>query len=195
MRRPATARLEEALSIVGGVVDRIELSDRCRPTPCEEWAIDDVLNHMVATTMKFTSFATGETERPATPSGDVLGGDHRASFHAAATASRVAWIVLDEEVGAITRCRLPFGDFSPDDAAAINMFDAIVHGWDLSRAIGATFDVPIELVGAGAEIARSIITPASIRTGHYGEPQHLCGRTELDRLVALTGRDPGWTPR
>lgn len=84
----------------------------------------------------------------------------------------------------------------PADAAgrfALN--ELLVHGWDLARATGLDHhpDEP------GTEIALALLTAARAASGDgsgpFGRPVPVPDSAPaLDRLVGLTGRDPGWTP-
>src|ERR1700733_2199269 len=39
-------------------------------------------------------------------------------------------------------CHLPFGTFTAEQAAGINLFDLLAHGWDISQATGASLVCP-----------------------------------------------------
>lgn len=72
--------------------------------------------------------------------------------------------------------------------------ELIVHGWDLAKATGQHLDPAADLldflldeVSTTAEQGRAM--------GVYGpEVPAPENAPKLDRVVALTGRDPGWTP-
>ncbi|WP_374112782.1 maleylpyruvate isomerase N-terminal domain-containing protein [Gordonia sp. C13] len=83
--------MSAALALVDGVVGEIGGGDYARPTPCAGWDVRAVLNHVVATTAKFSQYALGHTTSPRTVHDDVLGTDPRASFRAATKASTIAW--------------------------------------------------------------------------------------------------------
>jgi uncharacterized protein (TIGR03086 family) len=175
--------LLDALALQLDVVRTLEPPDLLRPSRCEGWSVRDVLNHSMGVTVKFTDFAAGRTDQPRTPPGDVLGRDHRAAFEGVAQSARVAWASAD-----MSRvCRLPFGTFSADLTAGINLFDLLAHTWD----VGATpLDGAEELWIAALDAAVSVIGPD--RDIHqYGPelvPRSQSGR---DRFLAFLGRDSG----
>lgn len=68
-----------------------------------------------------------------------------------------------------------------------------VHGWDLAVATGQVLELPAELlahlhvsIAAGVEQGRAM--------GMYGPQVPVpAGAPTLDRILALTGRDPAWS--
>ena len=74
-------------------------------SPCPGWSVRDVMNHSIGVTMKFADFATGGSDHPRTPPGDLVGRDHRLALRSAAGAARAAWASVDME----RPCHLPFG--------------------------------------------------------------------------------------
>jgi uncharacterized protein (TIGR03086 family) len=79
----------------------------------------------------------------------------------------------------------------------VGLNEVVTHGWDLARATGQPFDVDDATVDACLEFVSPISEPGmeAARAPAFGPvvdaPQ---GASALDRLVALTGRDPGWSP-
>lgn len=70
----------------------------------------------------------------------------------------------------------------------------VVHGWDLATATGQTYDPPAEVVQA----AIAGVTPMlemGREGGWYGtEITVKDSAPALHHLLAMTGRDPSWTP-
>jgi uncharacterized protein (TIGR03086 family) len=178
------------------VVDALGPPDLSRQTPCAGWDVRQVIAHVVGTTMKFTAFALGETERPSRPTGDVLGDslddEFRQSYWEAAAASNAAWAKPAPDR---PMCRLPFGDFPGEYAARINLFDVLVHGWDLANAVGRAYDPSPSLVLLALDVADRLVTPDALAAGQYrdlsgGERIAAEGRREtpMERLLERTGR-------
>ena len=70
----------------------------------------------------------------------------------------------------------------------------IVPGWDLARSQGleVTFD---EDWATGAFHGMSAMGPALHASGQFGTPQPVGEDAPIqDRLLALLGRDPHWSP-
>lgn len=161
------------------------------PSPCDGWSVADVMRHSLGVTMKFSAFAAAETDAPSAPVGDLLGADHGAAFGAAAAFARRAWSGVD-----LTRtCRLPFGTFSAEGAASINLFDVLAHSWDVAAATGATLECDDELWLAGLAAAREVVGPARDER-HYGaELSATAGASPRALLLAYLGRRDGFAPR
>jgi uncharacterized protein (TIGR03086 family) len=164
---PSPPPLALALDHVGTtVVNRLLPSDGDHSTPCPDWNVHQLLNHMIATTAKFTAFARGETDSPHTPSGDLVGAAFQPAYWEAVRASTAAW-ALPQPSRRV--CHLPFGDFSADEAADINLFDVVVHGWDLATAGELDYSVPASLSDRALAVAERLVTPAAVAAGQYGQ--------------------------
>ena len=74
--------------------------------------------------------------------------------------------------------------------------EAVAHGWDLARATGQVFEADEAAIAGSLEFAESMSAPGAeaARAPAFGPVVAVTeGATTLDRLVALTGRDPTWT--
>ena len=75
--------------------------------------------------------------------------------------------------------------------------ELVVHGWDVARATGSPYECEPELLDAARSFLdqfASADAPAG-REVAFGPPQPVpAGATPLDRVIALSGRDPGWSP-
>ena len=164
-----------------------------RPTPCTEWSVRDLVNHVVGEDAWTVPLMNGRTIEDV---GDSLAGD----------------LLGDDPVGAGTRCaaeavssvaqRLPagepvhlsYGEESGEEYVRQLATDHLVHAWDLAAATGGDRALDPEVVAevatwfaereqlyrAGGAIGARVDADAS------GDPQ--------SELLAAAGRDPGWTP-
>lgn len=181
--------LEEALHGASEVVRRLESRHMSLATPCPGWSVADVLNHVVATTTKFTQFAEGQTDTPRTPRGDLLLADPWLAFEQCRAASATAWRTVDWQ----RTCRLPFGAFSAAFAAAINTFDALVHTWDLAQAVAMRIEPSRRLVQVAHAAAVRLVTAEAVARGQYAERdfrRHPGVRSSWPDLLLLAGRNP-----
>jgi uncharacterized protein (TIGR03086 family) len=160
--------------------------DLSRPTPCADWDVRALLDHVVAGQGGLVAVLRGDA--PDWSDGDRLGDDPAGAVDAALEAALAAF----SAPGAVeaTSEKLP-GMRIVDFAAA----DAVVHGWDLATAVGRTLDLPDDVVrvvhdrwsGGAAETGRQY--------GAFGpEVPVQEDRPLLDRLVGALGRDPDWRP-
>ena len=155
-------------------------------TPCAGWSVRDVIDHSIGVTLKFTAFARGATDRPRSPAGDLVGDDHRTAYRDAAAGAKAAWAATDPD----RICHLPFGSFSAELAAGINLFDLLAHSWDIAVATGQAIEYPDEIWAAGLHAARQVVgddrDPA-----HYGpELPREPGHALKDQFLRFLGRDP-----
>jgi uncharacterized protein (TIGR03086 family) len=106
-----------------------------RPTPCSEWDVRALVNHVVGANVRYGLLLHGAaTEQvEATRTVDHLGDDALASF--VATADGV--VACFREDGALDRiAHHVTGDRTGRELLSMRILDVAVHGWDLARAIG-----------------------------------------------------------
>ncbi len=156
------------------------------PTPCTDWNVRDLVNHLVAEDLWAPHLLAGATLADVRDrfDGDVLGSDpHQAWFSArdgalaAATHEALAGTV-HTSMGAI-----------PADAYLMQLFsDHLVHAWDLGRAIGGDEQMPVDLVERCYETAKPYEQSMN-ESGLFGgiiAPRP--GASPPDELLALFGR-------
>jgi uncharacterized protein (TIGR03086 family) len=167
---------------VGGSV---LVSQLALPSMCPGWTVGDVLSHSIGVSIKFADFAAGMTDRPRSPRGDLFGDDHRAALSEAAERARASWATAD-----MTRaCVLPFGTFTAEEAAGINLSDALAHTWDVTRALGMPVGVEDRVWESALSAARRVAGP-NRDPAHYG-PQRPVDRSDppMRRFLCFLGRD------
>jgi uncharacterized protein (TIGR03086 family) len=154
-------------------------------TCCAPWSVYDVVNHVAAVTMKFTTFASGETDAPRSVRGDVLARDPVSGFEATAVASQLAWASVDPA----RQCHLPFGVFTAAEAATVNMFDVLVHGWDIADAVSRPYRIPDDLLPSAIEMGRRLVSVDAVAAGQFAAAAGVV-ETQIsqERLLELTGR-------
>ena len=156
------------------------------PTPCEGWNVRDVANHVATVTEKFTRFAAGEDGLLREDGRDWLGDRPDEGLLRVVSESSATW--RDHPEALERTCHLPFGDFDGATAAAINLFDAVVHGWDVATATDQHWFSPgARAVDLSLEIAELLVTPAARASGQFGPPAS-AKPTPFGRLLGLTGR-------
>jgi uncharacterized protein (TIGR03086 family) len=153
------------------------------PTPCEDWDVRTLLNHMLQTQQYFVRSARGEAASP--PAGappDLMGDDAASAYER----GREATIRTFSEDGVIERTGPSLG---------INVSDTLLHGWDVARATGQDTTMPAGLAQAAYDTVHGAFTDDQ-RTGVFG-PELAVGddASPQDKLLAYTGREPtGRTP-
>jgi len=177
--------LFEALDLQVDVARDLQPSQLSLASPCEGWSVHDVLNHSIGVTMKFSDFAAGGTDHPHAPDGDLVGPDHGVTLRNAADRARGAWGSADMN----RSCCLPFGTFSADLAAGINLFDLLAHTWDIAAAVSRPVDCPDQLWEVALRAAVAVIGP-NRDLGQYGPIVALGTTSSRLRFLGFLGRDP-----
>jgi uncharacterized protein (TIGR03086 family) len=169
-----------ATAIVNGIGDdQYDL-----PSPCDEWTVRGVLNHIVVgnTTVRAITAGRRHPDRTA----DRLGRDPKAAFAASITDTRA---VLSEPGLFERTVTTPVGEAPGVLLVHMRVAELVVHGWDLATATGQSTDIDPELadhVMANWK-ARSGDKPRTLVP--FAEPQpvpaHACA---ADRLAGYLGR-------
>jgi uncharacterized protein (TIGR03086 family) len=183
MYERALARTEE---IVAGT-RREQFGD---PTPCGDWNVRDLLNHIIGGCISVAAGATGKrvgfSEGP-----DHVAQDHVAAYKRASTDALAAF----RAPGALDRTfTLRTGDTPGSVALGLAVADAVVHGWDLAKATGQDGTFDDEVTGALYAMTTQMMAPKGPypRGSSFGDPVEVADDAPLtDRLVAYLGRDPG----
>jgi uncharacterized protein (TIGR03086 family) len=157
-------------------------------TPCTEWAVRDLLNHVVGGGYMFATCLNGGTVDPSAAPADLLGDDHAAAFDAAIAAFNAA---LDATDDLSTMVTLPFGTLPADVALRVAAADLLVHSWDLAKATGQSFSPPDEFVLSATPFYEQFIQPPIRAMGIFAEAVDVGDdASPLDKLVAFSGRKP-----
>ncbi len=176
------------------VVDRIGASQLGAPTPCANFDVQGVLDHMMGLVSTFAPALRGESTsdaptRPAapslvepTPDGEVPSAEFSASM--------LDLLASVDAPGAMDRMiDSPFGTVPGSVFARFAAFDGLVHGWDLATSTGQAYDLPAALVADVAAFAHEAVAPA-MRDGDTFAAQTSApdGASALVQLVAFSGR-------
>jgi uncharacterized protein (TIGR03086 family) len=147
-------------------------------TPCVDWTVRDLLNHMLATQQYFVGSARGEDVSPPGPTPpELLSEDPVADFSRA----RDETLSTYGEDGVVERT---------GPALGIAFADQLLHGWDLARATGQDATMPDGLAQAAYDVVHGRFTDEQ-RQGVFGpEIPAPADASPQDRLLAYVGRDP-----
>ncbi|MEO3766202.1 TIGR03086 family metal-binding protein [Streptomyces sp. B8F3] len=180
-----------ALLAAGVPDDRLE-----DPTPCEGMAVRHLLGHLVGLTAAFRDAGrkdlgpTTGTDPSSGPRPDIGPGWREELARqlpelAEAWHDPAAW-EGDTQAGGIT---LPAAV-----AGRVALNELLLHGWDLARATGRTYEPDDETLRVSYELLAA--TPdGPARAGMFGPVIAVPEDAPLlDQVVGLSGRDPGWTP-
>ena len=185
-----TAMMGKVLTETNRVVDGIEPSQLDNPSPCDEWTVRDVLNHVTGGAKMFAVCVRDgaiSDEQLGSIMGDNLGTDYKGAFR---TASSEALDAFDQPGAAEKMVTLPFGTMPAGVAINIAIFDVATHTWDLAKATGQTMQLDPEVLATAYELAQAMI-PDMRAGGMVGEEVIVAVDAPMeDRLAGLAGRTP-----
>jgi uncharacterized protein (TIGR03086 family) len=186
------ATMHKVIEMTGTVVDNIEPSQLDNPTPCTEWTVRDLLNHITGGATMFglcvRDGSVPDEKFGELMTGDNLGSDFKASFHTAAADAEESFAIP----GAMDRIvKLPFGEMPAGAALNIAIFDVATHAWDLAKATGQSTDLDPEVVAAAYGVARNMLNDDMRGAGIFGPEVVIADDAPMaDRLAAFAGRTP-----
>jgi uncharacterized protein (TIGR03086 family) len=185
LHRRSVATWLERLAAVGD-------DDWDRPTPCTEWSVRDLVNHVVGEDRWTAPLMQGRTIAEVGDSldGDLLGAEPGTA--AVAAGDEAVREVSDRLTDDLT-VQLSYGEEAADEYVRQLIADHVIHAWDLAAAVGADRELEPALV---AELTAWFAD----REDGYRQVGAIGPAVALDdkagaqaRLLAAFGRDPEWT--
>jgi uncharacterized protein (TIGR03086 family) len=161
------------------------------PTPCDEWNVRALLNHMVYELSWAPDLLAGKTVAEVGDKfeGDLLGENALAAWRRAVMTAMDA--VKKADLRAIVH--LSYGDFPAEHYIRELGGDMLIHGWDLDQAIKCTllFD------NATAQATLAFVEPRADefkQSGLFGRRVSVQDGDRLQtKLLAFFGRrEPAW---
>ncbi|MFI5952699.1 TIGR03086 family metal-binding protein [Cryptosporangium sp. NPDC051539] len=143
------------------------------PTPCAEWDVRALVNHMTRGNLNYVALVRGGTaaEFVRLRDADALGADPPAAFARSACACAAAFA----SPGALRRpVDHPLGRVAGEQILAVRTLDSVIHTWDLARALSAD----------------ETLDPAQVRWAQRYLPDIYAGLGDLDRFFAPPGTAP-----
>jgi uncharacterized protein (TIGR03086 family) len=182
------AVLTDLEPVVGGVTGE-QLQDS---TPCTELNVGQLRTHILGW---LTTFAAGFADPDGQAPLDRVDGYTVPADPAAEVRSASAAMATALRAGAAGRPMRLGGSAMPGDMAlSMILWEYQVHGWDLARATGQPWSPPAAAAEESLEFAPGMLTPDYQGDGKAFAPRVPVPATApaLDRLLGLSGRDPGW---
>src|SRR6185312_4878853 len=178
-------------AVVGGIRPE-QLHD---PTPCTEYDVAQLREHVLGW---LTTFASGFADPGGQAPRGSLGGYQVPADPAAEVQAAAGTLTGALRAGAAGRpLRLGSSAMPGEMALGMILWEYQVHGWDLARATGQPWSPP----AAAAEESLGF-APGMLTEDYQGDGKAFARRVSvpasappLDRLLGLSGRDPGWTAR
>jgi len=148
------------------------------PTPCDEWTLRELLNHMLETQWYFINAGRGADASPPGPNPpNILSDNPTADFHLAR--AEVLTVFGQQEVRDKTGMAL-----------GTAFADSLLHGWDVARATGQDDQMPEGLPQAAYDVIHGRFTDEQRKGIFKPEVPVDADATPQQRLLAYTGRRP-----
>jgi len=161
------------LTKVAGAADKLDAQ-----TPCDEWDVRTLMNHMLETDRYFVGSAKGADVSPPAPQPpELLGDDPVADFEHAQEETLQTF----GAEGVIEKTGPSLG---------IAFSDQLLHGWDLARATGQDAMMPAGLAQAAYEMIHGRFTEEQRKGIFKPEITVAPDASAQDKLLAYTGRSP-----
>lgn len=162
------------------VLANVSPDQRSAPTPCAEWTVTDLIDHVLDGNDRV---ARGfNAEQPAERPADLVEA-HRAGADAAQRAFAAP--------GSLDRVfELPFGQIPGRVLIVMRTTDLLTHAWDLAVATGQSTDVDPELAVRQLGLAREGLRPEFRGPGRFFGDEQPCppGYPPAAQLAAFLGR-------
>jgi uncharacterized protein (TIGR03086 family) len=161
-------------------------------TPCDRLRLRDLVAHVGGLALAFTAAARKEfgelTDTPPVE-GVALEDDWRTAYPARLEELARAW---REPAAWEGMSRAGGVDFPGEVGGIVALTEVVIHGWDVAAAIGQDYRVDPLTSDAVLPHVTAIAAEGPVE-GLFGPAVPVADDAPtLDRIIALTGRDPAW---
>jgi uncharacterized protein (TIGR03086 family) len=181
-----------AVAVFRDQAQSVTSADMGRATPCAGWDVRTLIEHVVGIYTATSDALHGARVDLVAASRPFDDAPERVIDDAAA-AMMQAW----REPGALDRTlATTIRDMPAALATRILIGDSLLHGWDLARALGHEMTMPDDLAAAQLEMMQQYYDPATRGPGRGFDlaVEWPADAPVQERLLALSGRDPSWSP-
>ena len=179
-----------ALDSTQHIVETIADDAWSRPTPCDEWDVRDVVNHLVYENLWAVDLFNGKKieEVGEAHEGDLLG-DQPIERYVETTGAIRAVIEQPDSMQRI--CHISSGPVPGSEYASQLFLDTLIHGWDIAVGSGQRGDLPPDLVETCMPLAEALRSMIGDSGPFASALQHDDDANRQDVLLAILGRDAG----
>jgi uncharacterized protein (TIGR03086 family) len=173
------AQLDQLGPVLEDVIGHIRPDQLDNTTPCANFTVRGVLEHMIGGATMFAAAFRGESAvepdstDPLTAIGPALENLMTAMHQPGA---------LDRTIDA------PFGQVPGEAFARFVVLDGLVHSWDIATATGQTFNPPDALVAEVDAFAHQTLDPLRDGDTFVAAVEPPATATPIEQLAAYTGR-------
>ena len=162
------------------------------PTPCEKLNLRNLVAHVGGLAPAFTAAARkdfGELTDTPPVEGAPLDDDWRSAYPARLAELAAAW---GEPAAWEGMSRAGGVEFPGEVGGMIALTEVVIHGWDIAAATGQDYDIDPATLDAVLPYVTAIAAEGPTE-GLFGAAVPVADDAPpLDRVIALSGRDPGW---
>jgi uncharacterized protein (TIGR03086 family) len=181
---PSLELLERALDQAGTIVSRIRPDQASMSTPCAEFDVRALVNHLVFDMQTF-AFNIGGGEH-GSPDDDLIGSDWSDAYATARVALEDAWRAKGVEGTVKTRR----GELPATWAVGQHLADLSVHAWDLATATHQSTKLDAEVARVSLDWAHGALKP-EYRGKAFGPEVEVPENAPIyERLAGFFGRNP-----
>jgi uncharacterized protein (TIGR03086 family) len=179
-------QLQQSIASTRRVLAGVSADQLDDATPCTQWKVRDLINHLVGAQSFFAAALHGQP--PADGGTDFASGDYLAAYDTGSAAALAAF----REDGALERMlQLPFGEMPGAAFIVLATADTFTHGWDLAKATGQSTDLAPDLAPDVLAACQQMMSPdfRSAEGAVFGLEQTAPeGATGADRVASFLGR-------
>ena len=180
----------QALAATRKVIAGIKPDQWHKSTPCAEWDVRELANHLIAGNWWAGELANGASIDSVGDrlDGDVLGADPLGAYDNSAAEAAA---VFEREGAMSAPCAVSYGPVPGSIYCGHRFIDVFVHGWDLAKATGQSTDLDLDLVAACLEVVRPQAALFAT-SGMFGQGGlSTVASTDLQsELLTMLGRNP-----
>ncbi|MEV0713464.1 TIGR03086 family metal-binding protein [Asanoa sp. NPDC050611] len=182
--------ISEAAGRTGAVLHAVRPTDLAAPTPCVDWDVRTLVNHVLQVGSALALAGRGGPVPSELWTAELIDAGFATRFDTDSAAARTAWAM--PPAGPIT---LGTYEMPPGAVASMLVTDLTIHGWDLARATGQDYEPD----PAAVELTNRFMVEMAEQgraMGIFAPPVPVAPDVgAFASVLAGSGRDPGWRPR
>ena len=182
-----------ACALTADLVTNVKDDQLGARTPCEHMTVAALVSHIGDVSTAFTDAAakrTGVLTDKLPEIGEHLVSDWRTVYPDRLTALAGAWENPAAWEGSTRAASL---NFDGERCGLVTLTEVVVHGWDLARATGQPFSVGDSVLDAVHSHLTWLVQQGPDES-LFKKPVPVPDDAPLlDRVIGLTGRNPGWS--
>ena len=177
-----------AMDSTQGIVEAVTAGEWSRATPCDEWDVRDVVNHLVYENLWAVELFNGKTiaEVGDALEGDLVGDAPREKYVESAAAVRK---IIEQPDSMSVTCHISSGPVPGSEYASQLFLDTLIHGWDIAVGAGQSGVLPADLVEACMPLALMVRDAVPDSGPFSSEVQTADSVDPQTKLLAILGRN------